>query len=219
VSRKSSQKRNEANRDSSRVTLSRNPLSPGCFLHVEDETAFKASLDNYIATYQPQHADELDLLVEAVYAKWRQQRIWLAETTQIELAIARTEQELQMAFPRANAGSHLANGFAQSETMIKLYVRYDAQLSRHYQRCLKQLQDLQDRRRPQPDPGPNTPLEPAADAENGPGPADANPARQQRDVHSPSEPNLTPEQAEIRRWEQHRDRLMAQIQARPEPVT
>ncbi len=227
MSRKSSQRREQATRHHAqkstgprtreRVTLSRNPLSPGCFLHIEDEAAFKASLDNYIATYQPQHPDELDLLVEAVYAKWRQQRIWLAETAQIELAIARTEHDLQIAFPRANAGTHLANGFAHSETMIKLYVRYDAQLHRHYQRCLNQLQDLQDLRRPQADPEPDPPNEPTPESAQ---PATTSPDHQggeSRNVNAPNKPNLTPEKAEIRHWEEHRDRLTAQIQARKEP--
>ena len=72
-----------------------NPLAKGCFLHSEDEVQFQLLLGEYLATYQPQQRDEYDLLTDAVYAKWRQQRVWLAQTAQIELAIARNETALQ----------------------------------------------------------------------------------------------------------------------------
>ena len=45
--------------------------------------------------------------------------------------------------PAANANAHLANGIAHSERILKLYLRYDAQLHRHYRNCLKDLRDLQ----------------------------------------------------------------------------
>ena len=83
-----------------------------------------------MVTYNPQHPDELDLLTEAVFAKWRQQCIWLAE-------IAQGESELRKSLPRADAKAHLANGIAKSEAVLKLYLRYDAQLHRHYRNCLK----------------------------------------------------------------------------------
>ncbi len=69
-------------------SLNMNPVASGCFLHTEDESQFHGLLNEYVVTYNPQHPDELDLLTEAVYAKWRQQRIWLAEAGQIEIAIA-----------------------------------------------------------------------------------------------------------------------------------
>ena len=79
-----------------------NPVAPGCFLHTEDESQFRGLLNEYVVTYNPQHPDELDLLTEGVYAKWRQQRYWIAETNQIELAIAQGESELRKALPMAN---------------------------------------------------------------------------------------------------------------------
>ena len=122
-------------------SLNMNPLAPGCFLHTEDENQFRGLLNEYVGTYHPQHPDELDLLTEAVFAKWRQQRIWLAETAQIEVAIAQGESELRKSLPRADAKAHLANGIARSEAVLKLYLRYDAQLHRHYRNCLKDLRD------------------------------------------------------------------------------
>jgi hypothetical protein len=119
--------------------LTANPLPKGCFLVTENEEQFRILLGEYIATYNPQHRDEYDLLTEAVYAKWRQQRMWLAEAAQIEIAIARNEATLQKDLPRDDGPAHLANGIAQSEDLLRLYLRYGNQLHRQYLRCLKEL--------------------------------------------------------------------------------
>ena len=239
MSRKSSQKRIEANRRNAQQStgprtapgkaksaqnatthgLSRlhvNPLAPGCFLTIEDENQFRILLDEYVATYNPQHRDELDLLTEGVYAKWRQQRLWLAETNQIEIAIAQGESELRKALPMANANAHLANGIAKSEAVLKLYLRYDAQLHRHYRNCLKDLRDLQTQRFP-PHDSPNEPKSPVAETEV--------PVEATVQVPEPDEPKLTPEQArvaymqsEIKRFEGYRAKVFRAKfpQTRPE---
>jgi hypothetical protein len=205
MSRKSSQKRIEANRRNAQKStgprtaegkaassrnatthglssLDRNPLSPGCFLKIEDANDFKGLLEEYITTYRPQHRDEFDLLAQAVYAYWLQQRGWAAQAAQLEIAIAQNERDLQREFPLANANTHLANGFANCENMMKLYLRYDAQCHRHYKSCLKQLQDLQASRRNDPEP-PNEPIEPQPDHEN--------PDRQAQNLET-GDPNLKP---------------------------
>ena len=206
MSRKTSQKRIEANRrnaqgkarsaqNSTTHGLSHlhvNPLAPGCFLKIEDENQFRILLDEYVATYNPQHRDELDLLTEGVYAKWRQQRLWIAETNQIEIAIAQGESELRKALPMANANAHLANGIAKSEAVLKLYLRYDAQLHRHYRNCLKDLRDLQAQRLP-PDDAPNEPIAP----ETPPTPEAEIPVEATVQAPEPDEPNFTPEQARL----------------------
>jgi len=64
-------------------------FNPACLLHMEDKDQFLGLLDEFIVTYRPEHRDELNLLTEAVFAKWRQQRLWLAETNKFEVAIAR----------------------------------------------------------------------------------------------------------------------------------
>ncbi len=112
MSRKISQKRLDANRRNAQKSTGprtpagkarasanaithglSSPLAPGTLLHTEDPAAFQAVLDEYVATYQPQHRDEYDLLTEAVFAKWRQQRLWIAETHQLEIAIAENEAD------------------------------------------------------------------------------------------------------------------------------
>ena len=173
-----------------------NPLAPGCFLKIEDENQFRILLDEYVATYNPQHRDELDLLTEGVYAKWRQQRLWMAETAQIEIAIAQGETELRKALPMANANAHLANGIAKSEAVLKLYLRYDAQLHRHYRNCLKDLRDLQAQRLP-PDDAPNEPPSEPITPPKPPTPEAAILVEATVQAPEPDEPNLTPEQARL----------------------
>ncbi len=145
-----------------------------------------------MATYKPQHPDELDLLTEAVFAKWRQQRLWMAETAQIEIAIAQGESDLRKALPMANANAHLANGIVKSEVVLKLYLRYDTQLHRHYRNCLKDLRDLQASRLP-PDDAPSEPKPPVPEAEI---PAETA-AEVAVEAPEPKEAPLTPEQARL----------------------
>ncbi len=220
MSRKTSQKRIEANRRTAQGKaksatnstthgfsgLHINPLASGCFLKIEDEAQFRILLDEYVVTYNPQHRDELDLLTEGVYAKWRQQRLWMAETSQIETAIVQNESELRKTLPMANANAHLANGIAKSEAVLKLYLRYDAQLHRHYRNCLKDLRDLQAERL--------TPIEPIAPAQE---PETATPIEPiaPKIEPEPDKPTLTPEQArtqymksEIQRFDEYQARVL-----------
>jgi len=89
-------------------SLNYNPLAPGCFLHIEDETKFLGLLNQYVADYRPQRQDEIDLLTEAVYTKWKQQRLWLAETAHLEVTIARNERDFRKTLPNANAARPLS---------------------------------------------------------------------------------------------------------------
>jgi hypothetical protein len=118
-------------------------ISPHAFLAVEDKLAFDRLLQGYILTYQPQHADEVDLLVDAAYCKWRQQRIWNVDTQLIEMAVAEHQHDLQRKLPKANTAAHIANGVVQCANQSQLNRRYEAQLHRQYLRNLKLLRELQ----------------------------------------------------------------------------
>jgi hypothetical protein len=122
--------------------------------------------------------------------------MWLAQTTQIEVAIALNEPKFQKDLPTADPAAHLATGIAHSEKLMTLYLRYDAQLHRQYLRCLKELRALQNERQDERAPEPE--IEPA-------------PTK----TVQPNEPNLTPEQArlqymqaEIRRFEEHQAAIL-----------
>ena len=180
--------------------LAGNSLASGCFLHTEDEAKFRILLTEYIATYNPQHRDEYDLLTEAVYAKWRQQRIWLAQTAQIEVAIALNEPKLQKDLPTADPAAHLANGIAHSEKLMNLYLRYDAQLHRQYLRCLKERRALQGKRQNERQASrqhSKPPDRQEADRDQPEPPNEPKPAAPEAGITTPNEPNLTPEQARL----------------------
>ena len=118
-------------------------ISPHAFLAVEDKPAFERLLAGYMRIYNPQHADEVDLLVDAAYCKWRQQRLWNTDTQLVEMAIAINQQDLQRQLPKANAAAHVANATALCSPHAQLNRRYEAQLHRQYLRNLALLRELQ----------------------------------------------------------------------------
>ena len=118
-------------------------ISHHSFLAAEDRTAFERMLAGYVRIYQPAHADEVDLLTDAVFCKWRQQRAWTTEAQMIEMAVALNQHDLQKKLPKANVAAQVANGFIHSAEQTQPLRRYEAQLHRQYLRNLKELRDLQ----------------------------------------------------------------------------
>ncbi len=187
-------------------SLNQNPLAPGCFLHTEDERQFRGLFSKYVVTYNPQHLDEFDLLTEAVFAKWRQQRIWLPEAGQIEIAIAQGESELRKSLPRADANlrrRHCQIG-RRPKTLPSLRRPTPPSLSQLPQH----LRDLQVLRRPQMThrANPNRPRE----TETAP-PIEPNVCKPEPE---PDEPTLPPVQArlaymqsEIQRFEDYQAQI------------
>jgi len=124
-------------------------ISPHAFLGIEDHSAFERLLLSYVLKYQPNHADEVDLLTDAVFCKWRQQRLWTLESQAIEIDVATHQRDLQTKLPKANAPAHVAHAVNYSldhSSAPALNRRYEAQLHRQYLRNLKELQALQSTR-------------------------------------------------------------------------
>ena len=103
-------------------------ISHHSFLSVEDRSAFERMLKGYMLTYQPQHTDEVDLVTDAAFCKWRQQRGWNVEAQLIEMAIAKNQPDLQKQFPKATAAAHVANGLIHSSEQSQLIRRYEVQV-------------------------------------------------------------------------------------------
>jgi hypothetical protein len=121
--------------------------------------AFKRLLAGYLRTYNPAHADEVDLLTDAVFYKWRQQRLWNIEAQTIEMAVTGKK------FPIANVAAQVANAFKESSDPMQLIRRYETQLHEQYIRNLRMLRELQASR---------THLEPMFEEELGETPARPN---------------------------------------------
>ncbi len=174
-------------------------ISPHAFLAVEDKPAFERLLAGYMRIYNPQHADEVDLLVDAAYCKWRQQRLWNTDTQLVEMAIAINQQDLQRQLPKANAAAHVANATALCSPHAQLNRRYEAQLHRQYLRNLALLRELQAERQdlestlpdldaPDQDQPPSPPSAPPAPTST-PG---ASPSPSAAHNQSPGSPEPTP---------------------------
>jgi hypothetical protein len=118
-------------------------VSAHSFLSVEDRRGFDKLLEGLILAFQPGHADEVELLVDAAYCKWRQKRIWTVETTLIEMTIAEKQHDLQRKLPKANVIAHVANAVQTNAETDRLNRRYEAQLHRQYVRNIKLLRELQ----------------------------------------------------------------------------
>ena len=118
-------------------------VSAQAFLTVEDRRAFDKTLEGALLAFAPQHADEVELLVDATYCKWRQKRLWNVETTLIEMTIAEKQHDLQRKLPKANAAAHVANAVQLNAANDQLNRRYEAQLHRQYIRNIKLLRELQ----------------------------------------------------------------------------
>jgi hypothetical protein len=168
-------------------------ISPHAFLAVEDKGAFERLLKSYMLTYQPNHGDEVDLITDAVYCKWRQQRIWNVETQLIEMSIAEHQHELQRKLPKANIAAHVANGVVQCSGQSHLNRRYEAQLHRQYLRNLKMLAELQAARtemEPTLEDLDDAPPSSASPQKLNPIQTNPTPARQQADTPTPPTTSL-----------------------------
>jgi len=97
-------------------------LSKVLVLSTESQEKFDQLLNMYLEKFQPQDGVETNLVYEMVAAKWRQQRVWMNETTALELEMddqqidideheAKGGETLNMTNSRriAMAATHMAN--------------------------------------------------------------------------------------------------------------
>ncbi len=106
-----------------------------------------------IAELEPGTATEALLVEEMATARWRQQRVWVMESTTIDKHTGRITPELLATYgDTATEPLRVASAvedLADNSNVLALLMRYEARLSRQFDRCLKRLNALQDRRRNQ----------------------------------------------------------------------
>jgi len=139
-------------------------------LSTESQPRLDELLNMYLEKFQPQDGVETNLVYEMVAAKWRQQRMWMTESTALELEMddqqidideheAKGGEKLIMTNPRriAMAVTRMAN----NEKTLELLLRYETSFSRMHDRAMKALFRLREesnlRNDPKPDPPPPTP--------------------------------------------------------------
>jgi hypothetical protein len=140
-------------------------LSKVLVLSTESQEKFDELLNMYLEKFQPQDGVETNLVYEMVAAKWRQQRVWMTETTTLELEMddqqidideheAKGGEKLNMTNPRriAMAVTRMAN----NEKMLELLLRYETSFSRMHDRAMKALFRLRENLNLRNDPKPET---------------------------------------------------------------
>jgi len=129
---------------------------------IENPEEFNAFQQRYFDKLQPQDQIELDLVKEMVSAKWRQERVWSLEAATIDFRMDCTKPDIDQHWgltPRARAAVAIMEEATGSKS-LQTYARYDAMLSRMYNRALRTL--IQLRANPIPAPA-EIELEPIAE--------------------------------------------------------
>jgi hypothetical protein len=112
----------------------------------EDGPRFYELLDGYTELYQPATAAETDALFEAVAARWRMRRVWSIETALLDLEMDRQTPGLANSIPSVDESTRLALAWAGQMDNCKALptlTRYEARLSRQFERAMKRLESLQ----------------------------------------------------------------------------
>jgi hypothetical protein len=159
-----------------RAVSSRNSLRHGLtaksvVLPTESAEQWQSLLDAYLDHFDPQTGVERDLVETMAAARWRLRRISTIETVALYTEMVRREEDIDKEFSTADSEDRLAWVFqklADEGKTLALLVRYEATLTRSYDRAFKQLLLLQStRHRPQPNQPKPAPL--GADAPASPG--------------------------------------------------
>src|SRR5579872_297588 len=121
-------------------------------LEHEDRQAFEQLRESYMDDFHPANQSQADLVETMVAARWRMNRVFMIEGQLLEKEMALHRKEVEKRFSVIEPEGHLACAFetlSQGKT-LSLYLRYEAQINRTYERAFKQLQQLQSRQPEKP---------------------------------------------------------------------
>ena len=133
---------------------------PFLFTNESEEYYFEI-LDGYEAQFQPANQAEADLVKTIALEQFRQERWRAIETAAIDVEMDRQRTKIANEFLTIDGATRQALGFsrlADESTSLQLINRYLNSSRRAYERAMRLLLELQDRRRKQPEaitpPGP-----------------------------------------------------------------
>ena len=117
----------------------------------ESQTQFNDLLQGYLRKFNPRDTVEDDLVTEMVAARWRLQRIWLIQSSTLDLKMAMMESELEELFIKAVPGpARISLAFAalaNHEKTLQLLLRYESTYRRIYNQAQKDLLRLRESER------------------------------------------------------------------------
>ena len=140
----------EGRKRSSLNSLRHGVLSRTLVLPNESQEEFDHFRGLYLETFQPVGFLELELVDEMVACRWRQRRGWAVESASITLEMTEQLDELREAFLQIDGATRIALAFQALDNgspKLDLLHRYDTRLHRMYHRTLKQLLEIQEKRR------------------------------------------------------------------------
>jgi hypothetical protein len=145
-------KTEEGRKKSSRNAVKHGLYSACVVLSTEPRKQYDEMLDAYLHEFQPEGPVELDLVEEMVAAKWRQRRLWAIEADLFEEEMMEAKAKLdddEIEYTPITPLTRAYDNLSQ-HAALQLLVRHEARLERAYSRALKNLQELQRQRIPQP---------------------------------------------------------------------
>ena len=110
---------------------------------------FNEMLQSYILRFKPYDDVEMNLVYEMVSARWRQQRMWVIQSSTLDLQMDRQEQEIEETMLKCSEPTRLGIAFttlANEQNTLELMMRYETSYSRMHDRAMKALERLQEAR-------------------------------------------------------------------------
>jgi hypothetical protein len=145
----------EGRAKSSRNSLRHGLSAKSIVLPNEDADEYQQLLDAHIDQFHPRTGVEMELVEAMAVARWRLRRIRTIETNLFTTELDRYQEDLESEPEYKTADDRLAYVFkklADNSQSLAMLVRYEATLTRSYDRAFKQLQTLQRQNEPKPAP-------------------------------------------------------------------
>jgi hypothetical protein len=114
-------------------------------LPLEDPAAFEELHAAYLEEFAPQSVAEQDCVEEMVSAVYRQRRLWALDTAAMINYMDMMAPDVARKYKSIPPPNRIALAFdarAAAKVAPDLYLRYDAHLSRAYDRALKRLENI-----------------------------------------------------------------------------
>src|SRR6266404_1472400 len=138
---------------SSRNSTTHGLTAKSIVLPGESNEEYQLLFDAYIEQFDPQGLVEMELVETMTAARWRLRRLNQIENNLLSTELVRRAEDIDAEFNDMDDGDRLAWVFqklADRGQTLALLVRYEATITRSYDRAFKQLRTLQsDRNRPQ----------------------------------------------------------------------
>jgi len=114
----------------------------------ESQDDFQILLDAHVHRFQPADDVELELVHALAITRWRIRRVAELETDLLENKVVLCQDEIDEEFTKIGGAGRVAYAFgklADDGKAMALLIRYEASLTRLYDRTSKQLEQLQNR--------------------------------------------------------------------------